>query len=278
MSAPTLRRIALLLLAAAILLGCWVVPVDRPARSQVESGLQRALTAFAAARALGAVLSVAQATQVDVTPGGLGVSLAPGQALQPLNELVDRFGAIMLAASVAFGIQLMLLNIGAHGLVSALVSAAMLLWLLLRWHGGTEGRDARAGRWLQPMLVALLLVRFAVPLSALANEAIYRTFMADEYQAALATIEKSPASVSGRTPEPAVGSEGMFEQIRNWWKSLPNIKAGYDAILNFASDWAAKMVRLMALFILQTIVLPIAFLLAAWWTLRWAMAGLAPRR
>lgn len=274
MFALKLHRAALLLLATAVLLGCWVVPFDQPARAQVESGLQRALTAFAAARALGAVISVAQGTQLDVTPGGFGVSLAPGQALQPLNELVDRFGAIMLAASVAFGIQLLLLNIGAHALVSGLASAAVLLWLVLRWRGD----DARAGRWLQPVLVTLLLVRFAVPLSALANEAVYRTFMADEYHAALATIEKSPASVSGRALEPNVGGEGLVERIRNWWKGLPDVKAGYDAILNAASDWTTKMVRLMALFILQTMVLPIAFLAAAWWTIRWAMAGLAPRR
>lgn len=269
-----LRRLTLLLLAAAVLIGCWITPFDRPARAQIEAGLQRALTAFAAARALGAVISVAQGTQLDVTPGGFGVSLAPGQALQPLNELVDRFGAIMLVASVAFGIQLLLLNIGAHAFVSWLVSAAMLLWLLLRWRSG----NARAGRWLQPLLVALLLVRFAVPLSALANEAIYRTFMADEYNAALTTIEKSPASVSGRGLESNVGGEGLVERIRNWWKSLPDMKAGYDAILNAASDWTTKMVRLMALFILQTIVLPIAFLGAAWWTIRAAMSGLAPGR
>ncbi len=278
MPASTLRRIALLLLAVAVLLGCWAAPViDRTAQAQVNDGLKRALTAFAAARALGAVISVAQGTQLAVTPGGFGVSLAPGQALQPLNELVDRFGAIMLAASVAFGIQLVLLSIGAHDLVSALVSAAMLLWLVLHWRGG-GGADARVGRWLQPVLVVLLLVRFAVPLSALANEAVYRHVMADDYRAALAAIEKSPAAVSGRAPEPNVGGEGLVERIRNWWKGLPDVKAGYDAILAAASDWTDKMVRLMALFILQTIVLPIAFLVAIGWMVRRTMAGLAPRR
>lgn len=56
------------------------------------------------------------------------------------------------------------------------------------------------------------------------------------------------------------------------------MKAGYDAMLNAASGWTAKMVRLMALFILQTMVLPITFLAAAWWTIRWALAGLGRRR
>lgn len=271
MNTPALRRLSLVLLALAVLLGCWLVPVDRVAREQVGAGLQRALTAFAAARALGAVISVAQGTQVDVKPAGIGVSLAPGQALQPLNELVDRFAAVMLAASVAFGIQLLLLNIGAHEWVSALVSAAVLAWVVLRWRDG----GGRAANWLRPVLMVLLLVRFALPLTALANEAIYRTFMADEYRAALATIEQSPAAVVGRTPEAPVAGEGLVDRLERWWKGLPDMKTGYDAILQAASDWTGKIVRLLSLFILQTVVLPVGFLWAAWRLARGVVRGAA---
>lgn len=267
MTALPLRRLFLLLLAAAVLAGAWFTPMDRVAHSQVEAGFQRALTAFAAARALGAVISVAQGTQVEVTPAGVGLSFAPGQALQPLNELVDRFGAVMLAASVAFGIQLLLLNIGGHVVVSALASAAVLLWVALRWR-----RGAPAPRWLQPVVVGLLLVRFAVPLGALANEAVYRGFMADDYRAALSTIERSPDAVIGSTTAtPPAQDTGFIERIRQWAQGLPDLKSGYDAILNAASDWAGKMVRLIAVFALQTVVLPIGFLWLSWRLARWAV-------
>ena len=88
-----LQRAYLLLIAVLVFVGCWVAPIDAPARAQVNDGLKRALTTFAAARALGAVVSVAQGTQVDATPGGVGVSFAPGQALKPLNELIEQFAA-----------------------------------------------------------------------------------------------------------------------------------------------------------------------------------------
>ena len=267
MTSLSLRRILLALLAVAVVAGAWFTPMDRVAHSQVEAGLQRALTAFAAARALGAVISVAQGTQVEVTPAGVGLSLAPGQALQPLNELVDRFGAVMLAASVAFGIQLLLLNIGGHVVVSALACAAVLLWVALRWRSG-----APAPRWLQPVVVGLLLVRFAVPLGALANEAVYRTFMADDYRTALGTIERSPDAVIGRTTTtPPAQDEGFIERMRQWAKGLPDLKSGYDAILNAASDWTGKMVRLIAVFALQTVVLPVGFLWLSWRLARWAV-------
>jgi hypothetical protein len=197
---------------------CWSVAGSRPstpAREQVNDGLKRALTTFAAARALGAVVSVAQGTQVDATPGGVGVSFAPGQALKPLNELIEQFAAVMLAASVSFGIQLMLLNIGAHHLMSWLVSGVALAWVAWRWQRG------RSPRWLQSLLIGLLLVRFAVPLSAVANEGIYRAFMADDYQAALSGIEKSPTAVVDATQEAPTAQEGWKTASSAGCRSCP---------------------------------------------------------
>ena len=104
-----LQRAYLLLIAVLVFVGCWVAPIDAPARAQVNDGLKRALTTFAAARALGAVVSVAQGTQVDATPGGVGVSFAPGQALQRYRgERADRqlqhlLAHITLGAAVADG-------------------------------------------------------------------------------------------------------------------------------------------------------------------------------
>ena len=45
--------------------------------AQVDAGLKRALATYAAARALNAVISVAQGTEVALEPGGVGVVLAP---------------------------------------------------------------------------------------------------------------------------------------------------------------------------------------------------------
>ncbi len=254
-----LQRLHLLAVALVVFLGCWVAPIDAPARAQVEDGLKRALTTFAAARALGAVVSVAQGTQVDATPGGIGVSLAPGQALKPLNELIEQFAAIMLAASVSFGIQLVLLKIGAHAYMSVLVCAVALAWIGWRWRSG------RSPRWLQSLWIGLLLVRFAVPLSAMANEGLYRVFMADEYRSALALIEKSPAAVVDTTQEAQPNAQdGWKERIERWLPKLPNLKATYDQIIRSASDWAERIVKLIALFALQTVVLPIALLWLAW--------------
>ncbi len=108
------RRFSLLALTAVLLFLAWRAPIDEAARVQVRDDLARAATVFAVARAIGSGLSVVQSANVDAKLFGTGVGFSPGQALRPVQEFVDRFAALMLAASVAFGIQLLLLEIGAH--------------------------------------------------------------------------------------------------------------------------------------------------------------------
>lgn len=270
-----LRRLFLVLFSVLVLAACWLTPVDRYAREQVTAGLQRSLTAFAAARTLGAAVSVVQSVRVEAVVG-----VSPGEALRPLSELIDRFAAVMLAASVAFGVQLLLLGVGGHVAVSAALTGVLLAWALIRWRGDAPSEPAtrtpaqavasarsRTLRWLTPALIGLLMARFAVPLSAVANEAAYRAVMAGEFQGAMAGLEGASAKAEAAVAEPAGASEaskGAVERMRAWVERLKSTPAAIDALLQSAKEWATQIVRLMAVFVLQTAVLPLAFLWLFW--------------
>lgn len=76
-----------LAVAMLIIIVCsWLAPLDSAANKQVDAGLKRALLSFATARALNAVISVAQGTEVAVEPAGVGVVFTPGQILDPINQ------------------------------------------------------------------------------------------------------------------------------------------------------------------------------------------------
>lgn len=267
------RRLFILTVTAAVLAACWLLPPDRFAREQVTAGLQRSLTAFAAARALGAVVSVVQSVKVEV-----GLSVAPGEALRPLAELTDRFAAVMLAASVAFGVQLLLLGVGGHAAVSVALTVTVAAWAVLRWRclapadAPEPARGQGALRWLAPLFVGLLIARFAVPVSALANEAAYHAVMAGEYQSALASLDGSREAVAGAAP---VAAEGFADRLRQWADRVKSAPAAIEAVLQSATDWARQIVKLMAVFVLQTAVLPLAFLWI-FWRLARALVGVAP--
>ena len=65
------RALAALLIGALALVVSLTGLADRVGEQAVESGLQRALVAFAIARSLNGVISVVQGTEIAVQPAGI---------------------------------------------------------------------------------------------------------------------------------------------------------------------------------------------------------------
>lgn len=264
---PALRRLLLAVLAAAVLAATWAARPEIAARAQVQQGLARALASFAAARTLGGVLAVAAGTGVTVQPLGVGVALAPGRILEPLREMVDQCAALLLAASVAFGVQLLLLSIGAHPAVALALTAAVLAWLALQWRPARPGQpDGRALRAVSAVLLALLLARFAVPLAALGNEAVFRAVMAGEHGQAVAAVQQSGrelgAAQAAAAPAKEAADEPWLDRLRRRLPAVPDPAAAFERMQQAAERAVEKMVRLVAIYAVQTVVLPLAFLWA----------------
>ena len=68
------------------------------------------MIAFGLARALNGAISVIQGTELELHPAGVGVSFAPGQLIDPINDLVERFSWLMLASSTSLGVQKILMS------------------------------------------------------------------------------------------------------------------------------------------------------------------------
>ena len=263
----------LILLAGALLVllaATWIVPPDDAARVHVDAGFKRALATFAAARALNAVISVAQGTELAVQPAGVGVNFTPGQALDPINDLVEQFSSLMLAASAAFGVQLVLIEIGRWWPLSLLLTGIALAWGWWQWRRG------EAPRWLSRLLLGMLFVRFAVPLVALGSEAAFQLFMKNDYAAAQRTIERSTDEIAARNPPQAQNPVGRnwLEILRDWWSKVPDVGKLYDELRQIAGNTIEQIVKLIVVFMLQTLVLPLLF---GWAMLRIGAALLEPR-
>lgn len=257
-----LRRLLLLLALALVLGGAWLAPLDSSATQQVQTGLKRALTSFATARALNAVISVVQGTEVSVQLAGFGPTFAPGQALDPINDLVEQFSTLMLLASVSFGMQLILLKFGAYWAVSLLLSVAAVAWVWLNW----RGPPVRA--WPTRFLLVLVLVRFAIPLVALGSEAGFHLFLADRYAQSEEKIGMSARQLNVLSAPPIAAKDGesMTERFQRWFAQGADAvrQAGrvIDEIKQTASDAVEHIIMLIAVFLLQTLVIPLFLLWA----------------
>lgn len=243
-----LRRKLLLALLAVAVVCAWLRPLDDLAGAQAQAGFKRAVASFATARALNAVISVVQGTELSVQPLGVGVTLTPGQMLDPLNDLVERFSDLMLAASVAFGVQLLLLEMGAHWGMSLALTLAALAWA---W---PYVKRKQSPALLTRVLVALLLVRFIVPAAGMASDVVYRGFMQAQYAAGQQGIEQASQAIGALAP-----ADGAAD--KKWWQLERHIQQLGDTI----DRTVEHAIRLIVVFLLQTLILP---LLVFWILLR----------
>jgi hypothetical protein len=263
---------ALLLLVVAV---SSLTTVDRYAETRYEALFQRAFITFALARTLNGLISAVQGTELALQPAGVGVTLTPGEILDPVNDLVERFSWIMLGATISLGIQQVMLDVGqwwGMRLLVVLLGAAWLTLRLLRQARHAPGSDGWERNLLRALIIVLFM-RFAVPLAMISNEVLYDLFLEDRYlessqvvESAGEQMERVVEQTADRQAEDAAaeGAEpGFFE-------SLGRSLSGAGETLDFnqrlermkerAAEVVEHLIQLSVVFVLQTGILPIAFL------------------
>jgi len=265
------KRYIFVVLSLSIVILAWFGSIDTEANSQVNAGLKRALATYASARTLNAVISVAQGTELSIQPFGFGVNLTPGQVLSPINELVEQFSNVMLLASVAFGIQKILILIGSHWFVSALLTTFTLvgIWFAFR----TQGRTPN---WLNRSILLLLLLRFAVPVTLIGTEFLFNSFMKSDYEASQSAIATTSTQVAGSTigPKASAMNPSMLDKIKGWSPSV-DISTSVQKFRSAVEATSEHVIKLIVLFLMQTIVLP---LLLLWGLFQVSKALVVPRK
>lgn len=259
--------------AAAALSGA----IDSMSDEFADRALKRALVTFAVARTLNGVISVAQGTEVAIEPAGVGVILGVGQILDPINDLIERFSGVMLVAASSIGLQILLLNISsAWGLTALLVAAGMGAVVAL-W-----SRRVAQSRW-GPVLLRLFLIifflRFAVPLLVIGSNLVFDVFLASEQAAATQALEATQAEIQELEEETRVEAaedqgwrDRLSAMIDESLQSM-NVSERMERLKDAASDASGNIVTLIAIFVLETVLLPLAFL----WLLAETLKSVATR-
>ena len=274
-----IRRLLSSALVVALLgLALWQ-PFFDAGSDRVDAMFDRALVAFAGARALNGVISVIQGTEVALQPAGVGVTLTVGEVLDPLNDLVERFSWIMLAATAALGAQSVLIEAtgdGMLGLLLVLLGAVAIVrywWPALRQldHGGLIPR----------LLILLLFLRLALPLAALGAHGFSERWLEPRREAAVAELERTRVeldAIEAAGPEAQVpADEGMFDSMRRYLaeqRARLDLQARLQALGDRIDRTAERIIDLVVVFVLQTILVPLGVIWLLWRLTRMLVTGL----
>lgn len=238
------------IILAVLLAVVWIRPLDALAEQYTESGLKRASVTFAAARAMNATISVLQSASVNFQIGA-GASLQLGAVLDPLDDLVEQFSALMLAATLSFATQRLLIEVSGAWPVSLLLTVLLLAW------GTFNVRSSTPPEWLPKLALGLLCLSLAVPAVALGSEVTYQLLLKDKFENSQSKLTSDAAPDA----EAKVG-ESLTDRMNRWWAQNTDIREKIEKLRTKADGWVEHIVRLAAVFLVQTIVLPLLFLWA----------------
>ncbi|NNL96285.1 MAG: hypothetical protein HKO64_11745 [Xanthomonadales bacterium] len=238
--------------------------VDQSASGDFEQLFKRAFVTFALARTLNGVISAVQGTEVAIQPAGVGLTLTPGEILDPVNDLVERFSWIMLGATISLGVQQVLMDVSAWWLMKLLVglSAAWLLTSLFL----TPRQDLKTRTVALRVFIILVFLRFAVPLALIANDALYSVFLQQRYQESSQIVTTAGEDI-GRigTPESdekngGRGLLGSISEAMDSTREALDFSEKVNRIKTRAAQIIEHLIWLSVVFVFQTGILPLAFL------------------
>lgn len=233
-----------------------LIPFESSAGNQLGQMLKITLTVYAIARGLNAMISVAQGTELSIEPMGVGLTLTPGQILDPLNDLIEQFSTVLLMASASLGVQKILLSFGDMPWLRWLLAGlALLVMIVLLWNKLSQRWSSR----LFNMIVILTLIRLAIPVTVLASNQLQQWLEHDRQQA-IAVLQTTSQEVAAIQPEVEDSQRGWYQGFRD---NL-DIKARLENIQQKAEQAIQAAIYLLAEFVLVMLILPIGLVFVAW--------------
>ena len=266
-----LLTLALLLALAAVLLpapqqllfeNTFFTRMDQVGTDYLDESLKRAAAAFALTRAINAGISILQESQVQATLFGAGLTLAVGQVLDPVNDLIERFSWVLLASMTSLGLQKFFMAFGAWLSVQIILAAALAVLAVGIWLPH-RARFLVVRGGVKLALIAIML-RFFIPLAGWANLEIYNAFLEQDYEQSITHLEVEELNDVTNT------ESGLWKDLRNM-----EIEDRLARLKEKMVHLTGYVVNLMIVFTIQNVALPLLTLwllvkalqfLAAWKT------------
>lgn len=252
------NKFLIVLISLFIIFIAFSFVLDIHAKTLIDKAFTQAVIVFGSAKALNAVISLAQGTELDLP----FVTVAVGQILDPINDLVEQFSLIMLASMTSLGIQKILMGFVTNSFYNGLLAFNLIvlnLWLFIRFKNDNNFRS-----FFFKITIIVVFLRFAVPLIGYVNEVAYEYFVKPQYN--IEQLNKNIISVKDEvsrvTNETIIQKEeqSFFSKVSEKFDSTYYTKK-IEEYKNAADNSSEYIVDLIIVFIFQTILLPLAFLI-----------------
>ena len=231
-SKSVLRTVAI---ALAVILAVPFMPtMNKECVKYLDNWTKKSIVTFAVATGINSGLSVIEDSELQV---GLGVSasIALGDAVRPLNNMVARVASVAFASAVSLGIQRVLIEVGASAVFKWLLMLSIACLLVTEWVDWPKLRRLATG-----LLVVALVATFAIPGAIYVTGHIGEQFTTGAYAKAQQQFQELTTEVKQIDP-----------------KSVSRLG---DRLKSTAAAYSEFAVNYVVVFIVQTMLMPILIL------------------
>lgn len=242
--------------------GVQVPVLDSAADSYFKDSITKAGISYGVCRVINATVSVIQESNVQLEPAGIGLSLAVGQIVDPINDMVERLSNVLVLSITSLGVQELAYEISIT-IVPQILAILLLLLSFLVWF--TNPRVLKLQRILMSVLVIASIARFCLPISSIANEFIQEQFFEDKIIEANEILTSSTADIDKLEDVTVPKMDGFLGTIGSSASYIKeksvDFKDTIQVIMENKGVIVENLLRLtflyLGIFVIQVLVLPL---------------------
>lgn len=263
------RKNSLLIFVTGLILLSWLPVVDNYGDRYTSKALTQAAVTYGVVRGINGLVSVLQSTEVSI---GIA-SVAPGEFLDPLNDLIERFSWIAMMAMASLGFQKLLLLIASSLFFKILltITGGFFIYSVIKPSGNNQNTMMR-------LLVIALFLRFAVGAIVFANNTVEYYFLEKTRSQATESLSETSLSLSDINQK--------TQHDRSLWDDITGsfLDDQEEAIKLQTEKATNSVLDLTVVYVAHALIFPFLFLWAFYkmmlwfWAFNWAKYLLAAER
>jgi signal transduction histidine kinase len=248
------------LLTAALLLfshNLRLPVLDDAADAYFRTAITKGGLSYAACRMINASVSIIKESSLHLEPAGVGISLAAGQALDPIDDLAERVSDVLVTAVTSLGVQKLTYEIGVS-LAPPVLAVFLLLMSILVWfcHNRVQFIQKNVTRF----ALFLFAARFCLPLSSMANEAVNQSFFNERIEQVRKDLTAGSVDLNKMKDfsVPEGGILGAASMLRQKTEEFKDAVAAVGENMGEIIEHLLQLAFLyLGIFLIQVIVLPL---------------------
>ena len=224
-------------------------PIAERTETYLERSVKSVLATYIVVRGLNAGVSVIKESELSLSPAGVGVSIAFGEILDPLDDATERVSSLILVSFISLGVQALMVDLLSQPILilTGVLSVALGLYMAVR---------DKVPPVIPRVLLMFIVLRFFFPISLMVGEFTYDLAVKERVEEAKDQLTRVKGEIVLMTS--GLKDPSQLEKLPSKAKDL-------------ADRSVESLLTLALAFTFQTIIMPILF---AYLTLKLAIGTL----